>query len=683
LEDQVKRTNSSCNILLLALLALCPPVSAQTVNDPNLEVTQVATGLSAPTAMVFLAQGDILVTQKNDGRVRRVIWGVVQPGQVLDVAVDNLSERGLLGMALHPNFPGTPSVYLYYTESSTGSDTSGTATPLGNRVYRYTWNGSALVSPSLILNLPVTDGPNHNGGTITFGPDGKLYVIIGDLNRNGQLQNFSGGPAPDNTSVILRINDNGTIPGDNPFAALGGNLAKYYAYGIRNSFGMAFDPLTGILWDTENGPADYDEINRILPGFNSGWEKIMGPDSRDPQGVGDLVQFSGSHYSDPEFSWFDTVGPTAIVFLNSSQLGAQYQNNAFVADIVPGNIYRFRMNAARDGFVSTHMGLGDKVADTPAELAELIFATGFGGITDLKVGPDGLLYVLSFSGQIYVVSRAGSVVPSSQLFSCGASSFTQTRIGVTGHGNVAQFNSPGLSGSEHISSAPTRSGYQVCYATGAGGPFFTAFDFTGTESGWAAGVIVSQPNGPSTFPVEITRTTADGRVRVLRRFTGNSFVASVPAGNSLDSNDDGQACSTLDECGNCTNRTLHVLTRVTNLTGSNLFNINVVELVNFNVDGTASNDRFVRTLDGVFAYEDRSDGGAGDRAGMLLQSLVTPAVTQVFSASGYAAPSNCVAASVATPTAPGNFESLLKQSFGTLGAGANTGNNIRTHYRRF
>jgi len=679
----VKPTNIFVSILSLGLLGLCLQADAATVNDSQLEAIQVSSGLSAPTAMVFLAQGDVLVTQKNDGRVRRVIWGIVQPGQVLDIAVDNVSERGLLGMALHPNFPATPSVYLYYTESGTGSDTSGTPPPLGNRVYRYTWTGNALVSPSLILSLPVTSGPNHNGGTITFGPDGKLYVIIGDLNRDGQLQNFSGGPVPDDTSVILRINDDGTIPDDNPFAALEGNLAKYYAYGIRNSFGMAFDPVTENLWDTENGPSTYDEINLVAPGLNSGWERIMGPVSRDLEGVSDLVQFLGSSYSDPEFSWFDTVGPTAIVFLDSNQLGAQYRNNAFVGDIVNGNLYRFRLNPARDGFVFTHPGLGDKVADTPDELAETIFGTGFGGITDLKVGPDGLLYVLSFSGQIYVISRAGTAVPSSQVFSCGASPFTQTRIGVTGHGNVAQFNSPALSGSEHIASVSTRSGYQVCYATGVGGPFLTAFDFTGAESGWAGGVTIAQPNGPSTFPLEITRTTADGRIRVTRRFTGNSFVAAVPAGNSLDGNGDGQACSNLDECGNCTNRSLHVLTRVTNLTAGNLFNVNVVELVNFDIDGTAGNDRFIRTQDGVFAYEDLSDGGSGDRAGMLLQSLVMPAVTQVFGAAGYTAPSNCVAASVATPTAPGDFESLLKQSFGTLAPGANTGNNIRSHYRRF
>jgi len=219
--------------------------------------------------MAFIGRGDILVLQKADGRVRRVIDGMLQPGHVLDVAVDSASARGLLGIAVHPDFPVTPFVYLYYTESSTGGDS--TNSPLANRVYRYTWDGNALVSSTLILNLPVLPGPNHNGGTMTFGPDGKLYIVIGDLNHNGQLQNFSTGPEPDNTGVIFRINDDGSAPSDNPFFVQGGNLAKYYAYGVRNSFGLAFDPLTGELWDTENGPTSYDEINLVLPGMNSGW----------------------------------------------------------------------------------------------------------------------------------------------------------------------------------------------------------------------------------------------------------------------------------------------------------------------------------------------------------------------------------------------------------------------------
>ena len=406
-------------------LVASPNGSAQTVTDPALQVTEVVGGLSQPTAMAFIGPGDILVLQKSDGRVRRVINGMLQPGQVLDVAVDSASERGLLGIAIHPNFPTSPFVYLYYTESSTGSDTSGSPAPLGNRVYRYTWNGSTLVGRQLILDLPVTPGPNHNGGAMTFGPDGKLYVVIGELNRNGQLQNFSGAAAPDDTGVIFRINDDGSAPSDNPFFNQGGNLAKYFAYGIRNSFGLAFDSVTGKLWDTENGPANYDEINLVEPGFNSGWMRIMGPSSRDAQGTSDLVVFSGSHYADPKFSWFSTVGPTGIIFMNGASLGVDYQNNAFVGDINNGNLYRFRLNPTRDGFVFTNPNLGDLVADNNTELQELILGTGFSGITDLKIGPDGLLYVLSFSlGKIFVISRippslVAAVLPSSRSVQVG------------------------------------------------------------------------------------------------------------------------------------------------------------------------------------------------------------------------------------------------------------------------
>ena len=393
-------------VLAACLLAFSSALAAPSLTDPNLSVTEIASGLSSPTTMAFIGTDDILVLQKDNGQVRRVIGGVLQPSAVLDVVVDNASERGMLGIAVHPNFPASPFVYLYYTESSTANDSSGL--PAANRVYRYTWNGATLISPPLlILDLPVSPGPNHDGGIVTFGPDGKLYVVIGDLNRDGQLQNFPAGPAPDNTSVILRINDDGSVPSDNPFFSQGGNVAKYYAYGIRNSFGLAFDPVTNKLWMTENGPGSFDEINLVEAGFNSGWEKIMGPDSRNANNVSDLFSITGSHYADPKFSWLATVGPTAIVFLDSTTLGADYENDAFVGDINNGNLYRFKPNGTRNGFVFSGAGLADLVADSGAELNETILGTGFAGITDLKVGPDGRLYVVSFGdGKIYAISNA-------------------------------------------------------------------------------------------------------------------------------------------------------------------------------------------------------------------------------------------------------------------------------------
>ena len=393
-------------LFIVTAIAVSAAAGGQTLNDPALRVDTIAGGLSEPTGMVFIGSNDLLVIQKADGRVRRVIGGVVQGGQVLDLAVDSFSERGLLGIALHPAFPGTPLVYLYFTASATSGDTTGSPTPLANRVSMYTWNGSALVSPVVVANLPVTPGPNHDGGIIRFGPDGKLYIVIGELNRSGQLQNVAGGAAPDDTGVILRLNPDGTVPADNPFSALGGNLAKYYAYGIRNSFGMAFDPVTGKLWMTENGPNLYDEINLVEPGFNSGWNQLMGPDARDPQGITNLVQFPGSHYADPKFSWFDTVAPTAIAFQSSGALGAAYTNHVFAGDNNNGRLYHFVPNATRNGFVFTGAGLvADLVADDPSELLETVIGTGFGAITDLDVGPDGRLYVLSYFGSVFAISR--------------------------------------------------------------------------------------------------------------------------------------------------------------------------------------------------------------------------------------------------------------------------------------
>jgi aldose sugar dehydrogenase len=418
-------------VLTAWLSAYSLALGAPTLTDPSLSVSEITSGLSSPTTMAFIGSNDILVLQKNNGMVRRVIAGVLQATAVLDVDVDTSSERGMLGIAVHPNFPTSPFVYLYYTESSTSSDSSGSAA--ANRVYRYTWNGATLTSPVLIANLPASPGPNHDGGIITFGPDGKLYIVIGDLNRNGQLQNFPGGPAPDDTSVILRLNEDGSVPSDNPFFSQGGNLAKYYAYGIRNSFGLAFDPLTDELWMTENGPDSFDEINLVEAGFNSGWEKLMGPDARNSNNATDLFTIAGSHYTDPKFSWLNVVGPTAIVFLDSTSLGSQYENDAFVGDINNGNLYHFRPNATRDGFLFSGAGLADLVADNNAELDETIIGTGFAGITDLKIGPDGRLYVVSFGdGKIYAISSGGALPP----LSFGLATLPAAEIGVAYNANL-------------------------------------------------------------------------------------------------------------------------------------------------------------------------------------------------------------------------------------------------------
>jgi glucose/arabinose dehydrogenase len=222
------------------------------------------------------------------------------------------------------------------------------------------------------------------------------------------------------SSVILRINPYNGLPSpDNPFTKNYSNddmvvegvsgreldMNYYYAYGIRNSFGLAFDPLTERLWDTENGEDEYDEINLVNPGFNSGWHKIMGPTYRDANfSESELTMFKGAHYSDPVFSWKNSIGVTDIEFFNSAQLGKEYSNNLFVGDINNGNLYFFKVNDNRTGlnFEDVPSIANDLIADNQDEVDAVVLGTGFGGITDIETGPDGNLYILSYQdGRIY------------------------------------------------------------------------------------------------------------------------------------------------------------------------------------------------------------------------------------------------------------------------------------------
>lgn len=369
------------------ILFISATVMGQTV-PAGYQVQSVVSGISQPTCMAFLADDDFFVLEKASGIVKRVQLPGPVVTNVLTLSVNTSSERGLLGIALHPDFANNGWVYLYYTNNS----------PLEERITRYTWSGSILTSPTPIANFTASPGPNHNGGVILFGPDGKLYAVIGDLNHNDMTQNYSGA-AMSETGVIFRLNDDGTTPSDNPFTTTG--WERFYAYGVRNSFGLAFDPLTDTLWDSENGPGDYDEINRVVPGMNSGWEDIMGPDSRDPQNISDLVMIPGAVYVDPAFSWLSTVAPTGIRFLNSIRFPASLRNDCFVGDANNGFLYHFVVNKTRTGFTLSG-GLTDGVADNTTERNQVVWGSSFSSLTDIQIGPDGYMYVASIgSGNIY------------------------------------------------------------------------------------------------------------------------------------------------------------------------------------------------------------------------------------------------------------------------------------------
>ncbi|TLY11460.1 MAG: PQQ-dependent sugar dehydrogenase [Thaumarchaeota archaeon] len=149
-----------------------------------------------------------------------------------------------------------------------------------------------------------------------------------------------------------------------------------------------------MLWDTENEPEDYDEINVVKPGFNIGWEQVMGPIDRAGRRVSELLPLGGFHYEDPVFSWHQAQGITDIEFLNSTRIGDKYAYNIFVGDIVNGNLYYFTVNKDRTGLELSSPGLDDLVADNDSELEAVTFGTGFDGIRDIETGSDGYLYVL-------------------------------------------------------------------------------------------------------------------------------------------------------------------------------------------------------------------------------------------------------------------------------------------------
>jgi glucose/arabinose dehydrogenase len=462
-----------------------------TVNDPNLKVEKVFEGLRFPTKMAFLGPNDILVLEKDNGTVQRIVNGKMLPEPVLDVNVANKFERGMLGIAVakHNNDQqqqlqqqqqeqeqgndadvgssnsnndnsgligiiggsggntaagstaadsddadtGPTYVFLYYAESKVeGSDicaAHGTkcnpaGEPFGNRLYRYELVDNKLVNPLLLLNLP-SNRNQHNGGPVVIGPDHNVYVVIGDIAHRTKAQNYKENRDADGTSGILRVTQDGQIV-DNPPLGDTMPLALYYAYGIRNSFGMDFDPITGNLWASEAGFV-FDELNLVKPGFNSGWAKIDGIASMCKPGtctylkgnvsssssyLDSLEDFGGKgKYSDPQFVWAGNPTPTAAKFLNSDKIGKQYENDLFVGDFNYGNLYHFKLNEDRTGLGLPSDGpLADKVANAPNETKSIIFGTGFGGptalfikkhtdiggITDIEVGPDGYLYVLTF-----------------------------------------------------------------------------------------------------------------------------------------------------------------------------------------------------------------------------------------------------------------------------------------------
>jgi glucose/arabinose dehydrogenase len=300
---------------------------------------------------------------------------------------------------------------------------------------------------------------------------------MGDQGRRGWLQNLPNGPfltppvvddmfggvMPDNahfTGVIIRINEDGTTPTDNPFfatgAAIGGepgaNIQRIYSYGHRNGFGMAFDPQSGSLWDTENADDAYSEINRVIPGMNGGWIQLAGPLSRQPDwkfiettqfgsnlqqvrypptraaytaalAQARMFMLPGATYVDPDLSWRYEIGPAGATFVTGNALGPEYNGTFWFGSARAfsqvgnngGSLYRLKLTADRLHIdVSADPRLADRVADNLFSLTKfegtesetLQIGKGFGITPDIEQGPDGNLYVVSLTDNvIYKISR--------------------------------------------------------------------------------------------------------------------------------------------------------------------------------------------------------------------------------------------------------------------------------------
>jgi glucose/arabinose dehydrogenase len=389
--------------------------------DKKFKIEPVIEGLDSPSDMAFLSQNDIIVLEKNKGTVQRIVKGKQLDNPLIDVNVLHNNERGLVGTLVPQSKNMSKNIYLYYTEANSTSNKCPKpdyclpgVEPIGNRLYRYelSQDGTKLINPKLMLNLPAVPGPGHNGGKMTMGPDNSIFLVIGDLmGHRTKAQNYADGEEPDATGGVLHFSPVGQPLGK---ALLGKEYPEnlYYAYGIRNSFGLDFDPVTGNLWDTENGPDYGDEINLVDPGFNSGWKDVQGiweQKGGKPQKLSlnpdKLENFNGEgKYSEPEFTFFNTVGVTAIKFFNSDKFGLEYKDGLFVGDFKNGNIYHFDLTEERQALL-LNGSLSDKIADIPEELQKVIFAVGFSGITDLEVGPDGNLYVLDYGkGTIFKIT---------------------------------------------------------------------------------------------------------------------------------------------------------------------------------------------------------------------------------------------------------------------------------------
>lgn len=365
----------------VALPAGCPLLNSPAAPDvgpfstpESLRLETVVDGAAFPIALAFLPDGTLLYTEKNTGRVRRIYAdGTLQPEPFADLDVANLGDAGLLGITLDPDHAANGHIYVAVAVNDLPGDNSFARTEM--RIVRLTAAGNTAAADQtlVIASVPGEPTPGHEGGNVHVGPDGRLYLTVGDrgLNRfpNEQAQD------PDELAGrILRYQRDGSIPADNPF----GPANPTFALGKRNSFDFTFDPLSGGLFATENGPVGDDEINLVEPGHNYGWPRVSGFADSDAERA---FAAATERYREP----LTLVGraPTGIDFYEGGAYGDEWIGQLFFAEWATGTVKRATLSPDRRTITSIEV-----VADGIP-----------GGINDIEFSPQGVLY-LSVSNAI-------------------------------------------------------------------------------------------------------------------------------------------------------------------------------------------------------------------------------------------------------------------------------------------
>lgn len=361
----VRKFASSLASALLALGALTLVTGAASA-APSVDTVEVAGGLDQPVAFTFGPGRQLWYVEKDTGQIRVIDLASGSDDLFETIGgVDGSGERGMLGIALHPDYPDEPFVYVYVTRTEDGA--------LRNQILRIRDESGSGGAERVLFSSVAGGSPYHNGGRIAFGPDGKLYAVVGDAHDPGNAQDLS-----EDRGKIIRIKANGEVPGNNPFDD------RIWAFGIRNSFGFAFNPADGALWETENGPGCNDEVNLIRKGRNYGW----GPNQTCSGSSPANTNQDGPDPVLPELFYENPVGITGIAFCDGCHLGRRSEDAAFFGAVNNGEVTRM---------ILTDSGTG-------VARRSVVYDHGTSTLS-YEVGPGGRIYFSDFGGIYKLVRR--------------------------------------------------------------------------------------------------------------------------------------------------------------------------------------------------------------------------------------------------------------------------------------